>query len=350
MQRHHHETVHVVLAGDGHSEIEDATVRWTTGSLVYTPPWTWHRHYNDSAEHPVEFLTIENSRLLGLLGVNRRQSAGLVDMADRPRPLRRGPLMTVHRIWGELVRRRPRAAARRRRRRPHPGAAGRRRARTSSCCTGPAVTSRRTPATSPGSPGLPGHGLRHGRARVVRPARQAVHDRRARPTTWWDCWTRSGSARRTCPGSRSAAGSRRGRRRTTRPGRPARAEHARATSRTSPRSWPGSRSPRRAPSRTRARPTSGARVEWLFHDKSHGHRRAGDPAPRRLRPARLRPRDRQHPGAAGPGGPRAVRLGPVVGGRRSTPRRCCCGPTTTRPAVSTRRRCCWTGSRTRGCR
>lgn len=81
MQRHHHETVHVVLAGDGHSEIEDSTVGWTTGSLVYTPPWTWHRHYNDSAEHPVEFLTIENSRLLGLLGLNRRQSAGLVDMA-----------------------------------------------------------------------------------------------------------------------------------------------------------------------------------------------------------------------------------------------------------------------------
>jgi gentisate 1,2-dioxygenase len=82
MQRHHHETVHMVLAGDGHSEIEDETVAWTTGSLVYTPPWTWHRHWNDSADAPVEFLTIENSRLLGLLGVNRRQSAGLVGMAE----------------------------------------------------------------------------------------------------------------------------------------------------------------------------------------------------------------------------------------------------------------------------
>lgn len=87
MQRHHHETVHVVLAGEGHSEVEghgdvpDETASWSTGSFVYTPPWTWHRHYNDSATAPVQFLTIENSRLLGLLGVNRRQSAGMVDMA-----------------------------------------------------------------------------------------------------------------------------------------------------------------------------------------------------------------------------------------------------------------------------
>jgi gentisate 1,2-dioxygenase len=77
MQRHHHETVHYVISGDGHSEVEDETATWSSGDFIYTPPWTWHRHYNDSAEHPVEFLTIENSRLLNLLGVGRRQSAGL---------------------------------------------------------------------------------------------------------------------------------------------------------------------------------------------------------------------------------------------------------------------------------
>ena len=82
MQRHHHETVHFVIAGDGHSEIEDDTVTWSTGDFIYTPPWTWHRHYNDSAAEPVQFLTIENSRLLGLLGVGRRQSAGLVTVAE----------------------------------------------------------------------------------------------------------------------------------------------------------------------------------------------------------------------------------------------------------------------------
>ena len=82
MQRHHHETVHFVISGRGWSEIEDETVEWDTGSFVYTPPWTWHRHYNASDTEPVEFLTIENSRLLGALGVNRRQSAGLVSMAE----------------------------------------------------------------------------------------------------------------------------------------------------------------------------------------------------------------------------------------------------------------------------
>ncbi|MGD9525960.1 cupin domain-containing protein [Pseudonocardia sp.] len=82
MQRHHHETVHYVISGEGRSEIEDETVTWRTGGFVYTPPWTWHRHHNTSATAPVEFLTIENSRLLGALGLNRRQSAGLVTVAE----------------------------------------------------------------------------------------------------------------------------------------------------------------------------------------------------------------------------------------------------------------------------
>jgi quercetin dioxygenase-like cupin family protein len=82
MQRHYHETVHVVLSGGGHSEIEDETVTWSSGDYIYTPPWTWHRHYNDSADQPVEFLTIENSRLLALLGLVRRQSAGLATVEE----------------------------------------------------------------------------------------------------------------------------------------------------------------------------------------------------------------------------------------------------------------------------
>jgi quercetin dioxygenase-like cupin family protein len=82
MQRHHHETVHYVISGSGHSEVEDETASWSTGDFVYTPPWTWHRHHNDSAMDPVEFLTIENSRLLGLLGVGRRQSAGLATVEE----------------------------------------------------------------------------------------------------------------------------------------------------------------------------------------------------------------------------------------------------------------------------
>jgi quercetin dioxygenase-like cupin family protein len=82
MQRHHHETVHYVISGTGHSEVEDETDTWSTGDFIYTPPWTWHRHYNDSTVDPVEFLTIENSRLLGLLGLGRRQSAGLATVGE----------------------------------------------------------------------------------------------------------------------------------------------------------------------------------------------------------------------------------------------------------------------------
>jgi gentisate 1,2-dioxygenase len=82
MQRHHHETVHFVIGGRGHSEIEDDTEPWSAGDFIYTPPWTWHRHYNDCAADPAEFLTIENSRLLNLLGVGRRQSAGLATVAE----------------------------------------------------------------------------------------------------------------------------------------------------------------------------------------------------------------------------------------------------------------------------
>jgi len=82
MQRHHHETVHYVISGNGHSEVEDEIESWSTGDFIYTPPWTWHRHYNDSTVEPVEFLTIENSRLLGLLGLGRRQSAGLATIAE----------------------------------------------------------------------------------------------------------------------------------------------------------------------------------------------------------------------------------------------------------------------------
>jgi gentisate 1,2-dioxygenase len=82
MQRHYHETVHYVIAGHGHSDVEDDTESWAAGDFIYTPPWTWHRHYNDSADQPAEFLTIENSRLLQALGVARRQSAGLCTVAE----------------------------------------------------------------------------------------------------------------------------------------------------------------------------------------------------------------------------------------------------------------------------
>ncbi len=71
-----------------------------------------------------------------------------------------------------------------------------------------------------------------------------------------------------------------------------------------------------------------------------GHRRAGEPAPRRLHPAGLRAGDPQHARAAGPAGAQGLRVGAGLG-RQDRPRpRCCCGPSTTPPAASTRRTCC----------
>jgi quercetin dioxygenase-like cupin family protein len=80
LQRHRHESVHFVIEGEGYSEIGPETCRWHTGDLVYTPPWVWHRHYNDG-ERAVRMLLVENSRLLGALGLNERESAGEVSYA-----------------------------------------------------------------------------------------------------------------------------------------------------------------------------------------------------------------------------------------------------------------------------
>ena len=90
MQRHHHETVHYVISGDGHSEIEDENRergRRATSSTRRRGPGTATTTTRPS--DPVEFLTIENSRLLGLLGVGRRQSAGPGHAGRGPRPCSR---------------------------------------------------------------------------------------------------------------------------------------------------------------------------------------------------------------------------------------------------------------------
>jgi len=83
LQRHRHESVHYVVAGEGYSEIGPRTVRWVEGDLIYTPPWVWHRHYNDGAA-TARMLLIENSRLLEALGLNERESAGEISYGELP--------------------------------------------------------------------------------------------------------------------------------------------------------------------------------------------------------------------------------------------------------------------------
>jgi gentisate 1,2-dioxygenase len=78
MQRHHHEAVHYVISGRGYSEIGDRRYDWGQGDFVCVPPMMWHRHYNASETEPVRMLLIENSRLLESLGLNFRESVGLI--------------------------------------------------------------------------------------------------------------------------------------------------------------------------------------------------------------------------------------------------------------------------------
>ena len=78
MQRHHHEAVHYVVSGQGYSEIGEGSYAWAEGDFVCVPPMMWHRHYNGSATEPVRMLIIENSKILESLGMNFRDSAGLL--------------------------------------------------------------------------------------------------------------------------------------------------------------------------------------------------------------------------------------------------------------------------------
>ena len=92
MQQHHHEAVHCVISGSGYSEIGNTRWDWGPGDFVCVPPMEWHRHYNASETEPVRMLLVENTRLLGALGLNYRASAGFVSYEDlvadgRARPL-----------------------------------------------------------------------------------------------------------------------------------------------------------------------------------------------------------------------------------------------------------------------
>jgi hypothetical protein len=42
----------------------------------------WHRHYNGSQTEPARMLIIENSKILEALGMNYRESVGLVTWAE----------------------------------------------------------------------------------------------------------------------------------------------------------------------------------------------------------------------------------------------------------------------------
>ena len=91
MQRHQHETVHIVTSGSGYSEIGGRSLSWGEGDFIYTPPMVWHRHYNGDPQNPVRMIGIENSRLLDHLLLNYRESRGEISWAELPAADREDP-------------------------------------------------------------------------------------------------------------------------------------------------------------------------------------------------------------------------------------------------------------------
>jgi quercetin dioxygenase-like cupin family protein len=65
--RHAYESIVYILAGRGHTILEDQRFDWSAGDAVYTPPWCWHRHVaaEDSA---VQYLAATNMPLLLAVG------------------------------------------------------------------------------------------------------------------------------------------------------------------------------------------------------------------------------------------------------------------------------------------
>ncbi len=359
MQRHYHETVHYVIAGRRPQRDrgrQGAPGRRATSSTPRRGPGT-----GTTTTRPTSRSSSSPSRTpacCSLLGVTRRQSAGLVHRRRGPGPIQGGPVRPqgplderparAHQHLGRARRRRPRAAPRRRTAGCAPGCCAPGPGPTWCCCTAPAATWRPTPATSPGSPrdfrvtayDMVGHGWSDLPDRpytidvLVRPPDRADGRARHRP-------------RRTCPASRSAAGSppgppptspdRVGRLVLNTPGNIANKPEVMA------RLVESTTAAVRDPSDETVR----RRVEFLFHhtemvtDELVNLRRAVYSRPGFLTRSATRWCCRTR---------RSARTSPGTrpGSARSPRRRCCCGPTTTRPAASTRPRCCSAGCPTPG--
>lgn len=72
----HSECLIYIISGKGQSEIQGKKIEWEAGSLIYIPPWAWHRHWNPGPDS-VWFLAICPSRLLiKLLGFDITEDRG----------------------------------------------------------------------------------------------------------------------------------------------------------------------------------------------------------------------------------------------------------------------------------
>ena len=65
--RHAYESMIYVIAGKGHTIIENKRFDWEAGDAVYVPPWCWHQHVA-APESEARYLTATNMPLLHGLG------------------------------------------------------------------------------------------------------------------------------------------------------------------------------------------------------------------------------------------------------------------------------------------
>ena len=359
MQRHYHETVHYVIAGPRaqrdrgrhrglgggrlhlHAAVDLAPALQRLGRRAgrvphhrELPPAAGARHHP-----PAERRACAPSPRRGPDSRRTSQTQG----TTHERPAR------AHQHLGRAGRHRPRTAPRRRRAACAPACCAPGPAPTWCCCTAPAATWRPTPVTSPGLAAdfrvtaydMVGHGWSdlpdrpytidvlcdHLIGLLDALDIASAHLSGESLGGWVAAWTAAHHPDRV------------GRLVLNTPGNIANKPEVMARLRDSTHG----RGPR-PERRDRAPP---GRVPVPPH--RDGHRRAGQPAPRRLQPAGLP--DRRSATRWCCRTRRSARTSPGIraGSARSPRRRCCCGPTTTRPAASTRRKCCSAGCPTPGC-
>ncbi|HUZ21990.1 MAG TPA: cupin domain-containing protein [Acidimicrobiales bacterium] len=80
--RHTHDSVLVVLEGEGCSTIGGRRVRWSTGDALHTPAWSWHFHEIEAGRSHALLLGFSNAPLLRALRLNWVQDAGMVERRE----------------------------------------------------------------------------------------------------------------------------------------------------------------------------------------------------------------------------------------------------------------------------
>ena len=73
--RHFNEAMIYIIAGKGHTIINEQRYDWSEGDVVSVPLYEWHQHFNDDPGKPVRYLGITNLPLLRAMGLNKLEDS-----------------------------------------------------------------------------------------------------------------------------------------------------------------------------------------------------------------------------------------------------------------------------------